>query len=132
MSYANKQLVRMTWKVDLTAASSWLFRLPYNEAGKATQGKIVNAGVMLTATVAGDQTAPTFQLGTTSDADAYVKVTIPDGTTAPDSFDVTDDTDAIISGAIPSGGVVKASITAATDAGTAAGAGYAFVDIYVW
>ena len=64
------------------------------------QGTIVDVGIEVTETFACDSTEASFQVGTTSDADAYCKLDITDGTAITDTFNIQNDTNAIIDEAL--------------------------------
>jgi hypothetical protein len=65
------------------------------------QGTIVDIGIEVTETFACDSLEACFNVGTSSDADAYCKLNITDGTAITDTFNIQDDTNAIIAEAIP-------------------------------
>lgn len=135
MGYSDKQLVRVNlplFDFGGAAVETMSFRLPNDEHGNAMQGRVVGVGVMVTEVFAADTTPGTVELGTAADADAYAKLSIPDGTADNDCFDVTDDTDAIITEAIASGTLLKVTLTNGTDASAVTGQGIPYFDIYCW
>lgn len=99
------------------------------------QGPVGRAGILRNIQVDTDEifecdsAAPTVEVGTGSDADAYGKLIIPDDTADEIVFDVRDDTDAIISARIPADGVVVVTCTEGTDAQGVTGQAYVRVEI---
>jgi hypothetical protein len=135
MSYGDKKLVRVNFPefdFGADANETYCFRLPKDEHGNNQQGELVNIGLSITETFACDGTAASVELGSTSDADAYAKLTIADAAADNDCFDVSDDTDAIISANIAAGALLKVTLTQSTDGSSDAGKGMPFFDFYVW
>jgi len=134
--YSKKRLIRQQFETfDFGGGADEVFslRLPKNENGGNMQGQLVNVGVMVTEVINAD-TAPTVQVGTAADNDAYAKLEIADGTADEDCFDVSDDTDAILNANIPAGTLVEINYTAGsgTSGGAVTGQGMPFLDMYVW
>ena len=95
------------------------------------QGTIVDVGIEVTETFACDATEASFQVGTASDADAYCKLNITDGTAAGDTFNIQNDTNAIISEALPADTQIECTPVVGVDSGTEAGIGYPYV-VVAW
>ena len=95
------------------------------------QGTIIDVGIEVTETFACDSTDASFQVGTTSDADAYCKLNISDGTLLTDTFNIQNDTNAIIVEAIPADTQIECTPVVGVDAGTEAGMGYPYV-VVAW
>jgi len=91
------------------------------------KGTIIDVGIEVTETFACDSTDASFQVGTTSDADAYCKLNISDGTLLTDTFNIQNDTNAIIVEAIPADTQIECTPVVGVDAGTEAGMGYPYV-----
>ena len=88
------------------------------------QGTIIDIGIEVTETFADDTLEACFNVGTSSDADAYCKLNITDGTAITDTFNIQNDTDAIIVEAIPADTQIECLPVVGSDAGIEAGMGY--------
>ena len=84
---------------------------------------IVDIGV----TFADDTLEACFNVGTSSDADAYCKLNITDGTAITDTFNIQNDTNAIIAEAIPADTQIECLPVAGTDGSGVTGQGYTYV-----
>lgn len=128
MSYSNpKPLVYSdSAVVDFAAGvgTPWSFKGP-----KGLQGNLRNIGVHVTETFEDDTITGKVQVGTASDADAYGSLEIADGTLNTDTFNNVNDTDCVISQALAADTQIEVTFVQATDSGTAAGKGYAYVEV---
>ena len=104
--------------------TAWSFKGP---AGK--KGMLKNIGVHATETFECDQTAASVNIGTSADADYYGKLNIAEATAATDTFNIQDDSDCVIIEALPADTQIEVTYTQSVDAGTAAGAGNAYVEV---
>ena len=95
------------------------------------QGTIIDIGIEVTETFADDTLEACFNVGTSSDADAYAKLNITDGTALTDTFNIQDDTNAIISEALPADTQIECKPVVGVDSGTEAGIGYPYV-VVAW
>ena len=91
------------------------------------QGTIIDIGIEVTETFACDSLEACFNVGTSSDADAYAKLNITDGTAITDTFNIQNDTNAIIAEAIPADTQIECLPVAGTDGTSVTGQGYTYV-----
>ena len=135
MSYGEKRLVRMVFdEKDFAAGSAEVisFRLPYDEHGNATQGRLVNIGISVTELFANSLGTGGVSLGISGDEDKFADLIVPATQADETVCDVLVDPDAIILADIPADTLVEMNYTLSTDGSTIAGKGIPFVDIYVW
>ena len=102
----------------------WSFKGP-----KGKQGVLRNIGVHVTETFVDDLITGKVQVGTASDADAYGSLEIANGTLNTDTFNNVDDTDCVISQALAADTQIEVTFVQATDSGTPAGKGTAYVEV---
>lgn len=128
MSYSNpKPLVYLDSSVvDFAAGvgTPWSFKGP-----KGLQGNLRNIGVHVTETFEDDLVTGKVQVGTASDADAYGSLEIANGTLNTDTFNNVDDTNCVISQSLAADTQIEVTFVQATDSGTAAGKGTAYVEV---
>ena len=128
MSYSNpKPLVYLdATETDFAAGTGtpWSFKGP-----KGLQGNLRNIGVYVKETFEDDTITGKVQVGTTADPDAYGQLEIADGTASTDTFNNVDDTDCVISQALAADTQIEVTFVQATDSGTAAGKGRAYVEV---
>jgi len=128
MSYSNPNPLVHTDSalVDFAAGvgTPWSFKGP-----KGLQGNLRNIGVHVTETFEDDLVTGKVLVGTTADPNAYGQLEIADGTLNTDTFNNVDDTDCVISQALPADTQIEVTFVQATDSGTAAGKGYAYVEV---
>ena len=79
------------------------------------KGMIVDVGIEVTETFACDTLEACFNVGTSSDADAYCKLNITDGTAITDTFNIQNDTQ------------IECLPVAGPDASSVTGQGYTYV-----
>jgi len=136
MSYSNKQLIRINFpSFDFgdTGSETMSFKIPKDEHGNDQKARLVDIGLMVTETFVTTTLEGAIEVGTAGDNDAYGKLNITDSTADEACFNVDNDTDAILDEDIPSGTLVEMNFTCGTTgAGTLAGKGIPYVDIYVW
>ena len=95
------------------------------------QGTIIDIGIEVTETFACDSLEACFNIGTSSDADAYAKLNITDGTAITDTFNIQNDTNAIIDEALPADTQIECTPVVGVDSGTEAGQGFPYV-VVAW
>ena len=91
------------------------------------QGTIIDIGIEVTETFADDTLEACFNVGTSSDADAYAKLNITDGTAITDTFNIQNDTNVIVDEALPADTQIECTPVVGVDSGTEAGIGYPYV-----
>lgn len=129
MSYDKDKYINYTFPLfDFGggAAETYSFRLP-----PGMQGEIVSIGISVTEVFATDTTTGSVEVGTASNADAYAKLVIPNGTADNDFFDQTNDTDAIIAN-IPANQLIRVTLTNGTDAIAVTGQGIPSITVRCW
>lgn len=128
MSYSDPRayIYQDTVETDFAAGTgtAWSFKGP---SGK--KGSLKNIGVHVTETFADDTITGKVLVGTTADPNAYGQLEIDDTTAATNAYNNQDDTDAVISDALPADTQIEVTYVQATDTGTAAGKGYAYVEV---
>lgn len=128
MSYSDPRayIYQDTVETDFAAGTgtAWSFKGP---SGK--KGSLKNIGVHVTETFADDTITGKVLVGTTADPNAYGQLEIDDTTAAANAYNNQDDTDAVISDALPADTQIEVTYVQATDTGTAAGKGYAYVEV---
>ncbi len=128
MSYSDPRayIYQDTVETDFGAGTgtAWSFKGP---SGK--QGSLKNIGVHVTETFADDSTTGKVLVGTSSDPNAYGQLEIADTTAATNVFNNQDDTNAVIADALPADTQIEVTYVQCVDSGTAAGKGYAYVEV---
>jgi len=128
MSYSNpKPLVYLdATETDFAAGTGtpWSFKGP-----KGLQGNLRNIGVYVKETFEDDTITGKVLVGTTADPNAYGQLEIADGTLNTDTFNNVDDTNCVISQALAADTQIEVTFVQATDSGTAAGKGRAYVEV---
>ena len=130
MSYSDKKWTRIesgaVQDMGNGTPTAFSFKGP---TGK--RGTIIDVGIEVTETFACDSTEASFQVGTSSDADAYCKLNVTDGTAITDTFNIQNDTDAIIDEALPADTQIECLPVVGVDSGTEAGIGYPYI-VVAW
>ena len=134
MSYSNPNPLVYTDSavVDFAAGvgTPWSFKGP-----KGLQGNLRNIGVHVRETFACDNTTGKVLVGTSADPNAYGQLEIADGTANTDTFNNVDDTDCLIlasdgqNNTLAADTQVEVTFVQCADSGTAAGKGYAYVEV---
>ena len=134
MSYSNPTPLVYTDSavVDFAAGigTPWSFKGP-----KGKQGVLRNIGVHVTETFEDDLVTGKVLVGTTADPNAYGQLEIADGTLNTDTFNIVDDTDCLFlnsagqNNTLAADTQIEVTFVQATDSGTAAGKGYAYVEV---
>ena len=104
--------------------TAWSFKGP-----KGYQGSLKDIGVHVTETFEDDTITGKVLIGTTSDPNYYGQLEVADGTAAGDVFNNQDDTNCVIIEALPADTQIEVTYVQATDSGTAAGKGNAYVEV---
>jgi len=104
--------------------TTWSFKGP-----SGYQGSLKDIGVHVTETFEDDTITGKVLIGTTGDANYYGQLEIADGTAAGDVFNNQDDTNCVIIEALPADTQIEVTFIQATDSGTAAGKGNAYVEV---
>jgi len=134
MSYSNPTplVYSDTAVVDFAAApgTPWSFKGP-----KGKQGVLRNIGVHVTETFEDDLITGKVLVGTTADPNAYGQLEIANGTLNTDTFNNVDDTDCLFlnsasqNNTLAADTQIEVTFVQATDSGTAAGKGRAYVEV---
>jgi len=134
MSYSDpKPLVYLdATETDFAAGTGtpWSFKGP-----KGKQGILRNIGVYVKETFEDDLVTGKVLVGTTADPNAYGQLEIADGTLATDTFNNVDDTDCLFlnsagqNNTLAADTQIEVTFVQATDSGTAAGNGRAYVEV---
>ena len=134
MSYSQANMMQYLDATDTDFAAGtgtpWSFKGP-----KGKQGQLRNIGIYVKETFEDDTITGKVLVGTTADPNAYGQLEIADGTLNTDTFNIVDDADCLFlnsagqNNTLAADTQIEVTFVQATDSGTAAGKGYAYVEV---